>query len=51
MNEFKIQSSDLDFRVKKMNAIEILAVRANISATNTIYFVGTGLAGTPAHVP
>lgn len=30
MNEFKIKSSDLDFRVKKMNAIEILAVRANI---------------------
>lgn len=31
MHEFKIKSSELEFRVKKMNAIEVLAVRANIS--------------------
>lgn len=31
MNEFKIKSSDFDFRVKKMNAIEVLAVRSNIN--------------------
>lgn len=31
MNEFKIKSSTFDFRVKNMNAIEILAMRTQLN--------------------
>lgn len=39
MNEFKIDSSNLDFRIKKMNAIETLALKMtldNSTMSNTI---------------
>lgn len=31
MNEFTVESSDLEFRIKKMNALEILALRSNLN--------------------
>lgn len=32
--EFKIDSLDFDFRVKRLNVIEVLAIRANLASDN-----------------